>query len=192
MNKNRLEAFTDGVLAIIITIMVLEFKVPENADFQSLINLLPIFGIYTISFILIVVHWNNHHHLLQISKSVNSKILWANHHQLFWLSIVPFATAWVGEDYSKDIPMVFYGFILLMKTISYFILEKAIIAHHKNDDCISEILYNKFKNYITLLLYILGIGVSFFFPLIALLIYVIILFIWFIPSKKVENVVSNI
>ena len=138
MNKNRLEAFSDGVLAIVLTIMVLEIKVPEKADIESLRKLFPVFISYVLSFIYIGIYWNNHHHMLQSTSKVNGKILWANLHLLFWLSLVPFATGWMGENHFAKITMGLYGFILFMAGISYTILQKIIITSQKENSILKR------------------------------------------------------
>ena len=133
MKTSRLEAFSDGVLAIIITIMVLELKAPHEITLEALIPTIPVFISYVISFIYIGIYWNNHHHLFQITEKVNGKILWANLHLLFWLSLIPFATSWIGENHVESMPVAFYGFILLMSGFAYYILQTTIIKHHEED-----------------------------------------------------------
>lgn len=186
MKKNRLEAFTDGVLAIIITIMILGINVPNDAGFQSLVQLFPVFFIYLVSFIYIGVYWNIHHNLFQLAKKINSKILWSNLNLMFWLSLTPLATHWVFENYKEPFPMAFYGFVLLMSAISYFILEAVIVKFH-NDDCIKKVVKNNQKRNITLVIYLTGIAISFVYPLISMALFTINSIIWAIPNKKVEN-----
>ena len=137
MKTSRLEAFSDGVLAIIITIMVLELKAPEELTLNALITKIPIFISYIVSFIYLGIYWNNHHHLFQITQKVNGKILWANLHLLFWLSLIPFATSWIGENHVSSVPVAFYGFILLMSGLAFFILQRQIIKHHGKDFILS-------------------------------------------------------
>lgn len=190
MKKNRLEAFTDGVLAIIITIMVLGIDVPNEVKLNSLLQLVPVLFIYLVSFIYIGVYWNIHHHLFQIAKKINSKILWSNLNLMFWLSLIPISTHWVFDNYKESTPMFFYGFVLLMSSISYFILEAIIIKLH-NDDCIKKIVKNTKKRNITLLFYISGIAISFIYPLVAMILYTANLLIWIVPNKKMENALNK-
>jgi uncharacterized membrane protein len=145
MNKNRLEAFSDGVLAIIITIMVLEFKVPNDTTFEALLPLFHKFLSYVLSFIYVGIYWNNHHHMMHTVKYVNGNILWANLHLLFWLSLIPFATAWIGEHHFAPFPMMLYGMILLMNAIAYFILQTFILKHHGKDSLLSKAIGKDFK-----------------------------------------------
>lgn len=187
MKTNRLEAFSDGVLAIIITIMVLELKAPEEADFHSLLSLAPIFLSYLISFIYIGIYWNNHHHLFQITKIVNGKILWANLHLLFWLSLIPFTTSWIGENYTSSAPVTLYGIVLLMSSIAYFILQNAIIKHHKNDNSIRNSIGKGAKGLISVVIYIIGIVLSFYISWAAILCYILVAIIWFVPDKRIEE-----
>ncbi|WP_317127947.1 TMEM175 family protein [Gillisia mitskevichiae] len=149
MNKGRLEAFSDGVLAIVITIMVLEIKVPHGNDLNALLPLIPVFISYVLSFIYLGIYWNNHHHMMQTVTSVKGDILWANLHLLFWLSLIPFVTGWMGENSFAPMPMAFYGFILLMSALAYFILQKRIIAAHGKDSLLSNALGNNLKGKIS-------------------------------------------
>jgi len=187
MTTNRLEAFSDGVFAIVITIMVLELKVPEETDFQSLIIMTPIFLSYLMSFIYVGIYWNNHHHLFQITEHVNGKILWANLHLLFWLSLVPFTTAWIGENYHATAPVTLYGFILLMSAIAYFILQQRIINSHEKDFVLRKAIGKDTKGKLSTIIYIIGITLSFFYSWMAILCYVIVALIWFIPDKRIEK-----
>ena len=161
MKTNRLEAFSDGVLAIIITIMVLELKAPEEVTIEALIPLLPVLISYFISFIYLGIYWNNHHHLFQITERVNGKVLWANLNLLFWLSLIPFATSWVGENHLESGPIAFYGVILLMASIAYFILQTIIIKHHKDDFILRKAIGKDFKGKLSTALYIVGLAMSF-------------------------------
>ncbi len=187
MKTNRLEAFSDGVLAIIITIMVLELKVPEEPDFHSLIPKIPVFLNYLISFIYIGIYWNNHHHLFQITEKVNGKILWANLHLLFWLSLIPFTTSWMGENYQASAPVTLYGIVLLMSAIAYFILQNTIVVHHETDFTLRKAIGKGIKGKISVLIYIVGIALSFYISWMAILCYVIVALIWFLPDKRIEK-----
>ena len=187
MKTNRLEAFSDGVLAIIITIMVLELKAPEETDFHSLIPLIPVFLSYLISFIYLGIYWNNHHHLFQITEKVNGKILWANLHLLFWLSLIPFTTAWMGENYEATVPVTLYGIVLLMSSIAYFILQNTILKHHEKDFALRKVIGKNFKGKISVSIYILGILLSFFNSWLAILCYIAIAVLWFIPDNRIEK-----
>jgi len=191
MKTSRLEAFSDGVLAIVITIMVLEFKAPEDLTFESLLHLTPIFLSYLFSFIFIGIYWNNHHHLFQITEKVNGKILWANLHLLFWLSLIPFATSWIGEKHIEQLPVAFYGFILLMSGIAFYILGKVIVKQHDEDFELKKITNSAFKPKVSIVIYILGIGLSFINPWISIFCYVVVTLIWTIPNREIENIVES-
>jgi len=185
MGKGRLEAFSDGVLAIIITIMVLEFKVPEGADLESLRPLIPKFLSYILSFVYIGIYWNNHHHMLQVVKEVNGASLWANLHLLFWLSLVPFVTAWMGENHFTKWPVALYGMVLLMAAIAYTILSKKFIGN-KNKKLAMAFGKDE-KGKLSMVLYVAGIIFSFFYQSVALAFYAIVAMIWFIPDRRIEN-----
>ena len=187
MKTNRLEAFSDGVLAIIITIMVLELKVPEETDFHSLVPKIPVFLSYLVSFVYIGIYWNNHHHLFQITESVNGKILWANLHLLFWLSLIPFATSWIGENHEAAAPVTLYGIVLLMSGFAFYILLYAIINHHGEDFALRKAVGKGIKDKLSLLIYIIGIGLSFYSSLAAILCYVLVAIIWVVPDKRIED-----
>ena len=187
MDSGRLEAFSDGVLAIIITIMVLEMKAPEETAIEALIPVLPIFSSYLISFIYIGTYWNNHHHLFQITEQVNGKVLWANLHLLFWLSLIPFATSWIGENHIEALPVAFYGFILLMSGLAYSILQTRIIQNHPEDFPLRQIKGKDRKNISSLVLYVIGIGSSFLTPWLGILCFVSVLVLWFIPDRQIED-----
>ena len=191
MNKGRLEAFSDGVLAIIITIMVLEFKVPHGSTFAELKPLTPVVLSYLLSFIYIGIYWNNHHHLMQTVKRVRGDILWANLHLLFWLSLVPFVTGWIGENNFKSEPMALYGFILLMAAIAYYILQRRIIKNHGTESILARAIGRDLKGKISPILYILAIGSSWISQWIAGGIYVLVAFIWLIPDKRIERVIYD-
>jgi uncharacterized membrane protein len=187
MKTNRLEAFSDGVLAIIITIMVLEMKAPEDVTFSSLLPLLPVFMSYLLSFIYLGIYWNNHHHLFQVTESVNGKVLWANLHLLFWLSLVPFATSWIGEHHIEVVPVAFYGFVLVMASIAYFILQGVIIKHHDNDFVMRKVVGKNLKGKLSVFMYLAGISISFLTPWIAIACYSIVALMWVVPNKRIEN-----
>lgn len=190
MNKNRLEAFSDGVLAIIITIMVLELKVPEGMDFESLKPLFPKFFSYILSFIYVGIYWNNHHHMMHTVKQVTGGILWANLHLLFWLSLIPFVTAWIGENNFASFPMTMYGVILLMSAIAYFILQSQILKKHGPNSVLSKAIGKDLKGKISSVLYIIGIISANFNPLFAGLMYIAVALIWLIPDKRIEKIVD--
>ena len=187
MGKGRLEAFSDGVLAIIITIMVLEFKVPEGADLESLRPLIPKFLSYILSFVYIGIYWNNHHHMLQAVKEVNGASLWANLHLLFWLSLVPIVTAWMGENHFTKWPVALYGIVLLLAAIAYTILSIALIRNHEKNRKLAMAFGKDRKGKLSMALYVLGITFSFFYQFVALAFYAIVAMIWFIPDRRIEN-----
>ena len=191
MKKNRLEAFSDGVLAIIITIMVLEFSVPEGTTFNDLKPLLPKVLGYILSFIYIAIYWNNHHHLMHTVEKVNGKILWANMHLLFWLSLIPFATAWLGESHFASFPMFLYGIVLLGCAIAYYVLQKSIIKFDGKDSLIYNSVGKDNKGKLSNLLYIIAIGFALYIPIISGAIYIIVAFIWLVPDKRIEDNFTN-
>ena len=186
MGKTRLEAFSDGVIAIIITIMVLELKVPHNTDFQSLTPLLPVFLSYVLSFVHIGIYWNNHHHMVHTVKQVTAGILWANLHLLFWLSLSPFATGWMGENHFAALPTALYGFILLMACLAYFILQKCIIASQGAGSILAKAIGNDIKDKFTVMLYITAMLSAIFLPWVAVFIYSFVALIWLVPDKRIE------
>ncbi|MEB8345962.1 TMEM175 family protein [Flavobacteriaceae bacterium KMM 6898] len=187
MTSNRLEAFSDGVLAIIITIMVLELISPDQVTLESLIPIIPTFVSYFFSFIYIGIYWNNHHHLFQITQRINGKILWSNLHLLFWLSLIPFATTWIGENYMEAVPVALYGFILLMSAIAFFILQRAIIKGHEENFVLRKAVGRDLKGKISLALYAFGVLISFLNTWAALSIYIIVAIMWFIPDSRIEK-----
>ncbi len=191
MNSSRLEAFSDGVLAIIITIMVLEMKVPHGTDMEALMPLLPVFLSYILSFIYIGIYWNNHHHMMHTVKKVNGGILWANLHLLFWLSMIPFATGWMGENNFAELPMALYGGVLLMAAIAYFILQNRILAEQGKDSLLSIAVGKDYKGKASPILYILGIILAFFIPWVAAVLYVLVAFMWLIPDKRIEIIFNE-
>jgi uncharacterized membrane protein len=187
MEKERLTAFSDGVIAIIITIMVLELKAPQRADWAALTGLLPIFLSYVLSFVYVAIYWNNHHHLLHTVQKVNGLILWANMHLLFWLSLIPFATAWTGENHFTTLPTAVYGFALLMPSVAYALLEKAILRSHGPDSLLAQALGPDFKGKLSPPLYAAGIGLAFVHPWIADALYVLVALMWLIPDRRIEK-----
>lgn len=191
METNRLEAFSDGVLAIIITIMVLELKVPHGADFKALEPLLPVFLSYVLSFIYVGIYWNNHHHLLKACRRVNAGILWANLHLLFWLSLLPFVTGWAGENHFKPLPSALYGMVLLAAALAYFVLQHLIIAEEGEHSKLAGAIGWDWKGRISPLLYFTGIVASFIRPWLAGIIYVAVALLWFIPDRRIERVVDE-
>ncbi|NVO18551.1 MAG: DUF1211 domain-containing protein [Bacteroidetes bacterium] len=187
MNKNRLEAFSDGVIAILITIMVLELKVPHGNDFKSLLPLIPIFISYIMSFLYLGIYWNNHHHLLHTVKQVSGNILWANLHLLFWLSLIPFVTGWVGENNFAPFPISLYGVNLLMAAIAYYVLQIQILKTHGTDSLLGKAIGSDMKGKMSLVLYFSAIWLSILSQWIALGIYVFVALIWLIPDKRIER-----
>ncbi|OJU54471.1 MAG: hypothetical protein BGN96_13060 [Bacteroidales bacterium 45-6] len=187
MNKSRLEAFSDGVLAIIITIMVLELKIPEGDDWHSLQLLLPKFVSYITSFIYIAIYWNNHHHLLHTVKHITGGILWANTHLLFWLSLVPFVTAWAGECHFTELPVAAYSFMLLMSAIAYFILSRTIVAVHGKESVLSTAIGKDLKGMISVIAYALAVVFAFFATEISLFLILAMAVLWLIPDRRIEN-----
>ena len=187
MNKNRLEAFSDGVLAIIITIMVLEFKVPDDTTFEAVIKLSHKFLSYILSFIYVGIYWNNHHHLIHSLKNVNGKILWANLHLLFWLSLIPFTTAWIGEHHFAPFPMMLYGIVLLMNALAYFILQKLILIDHGKDSALSKAIGKDYKGKASVVLYLTAVFLTKYYVEISGAIYILVALIWLIPDKRIES-----
>ena len=187
MSKSRLEAFSDGVVAILITILVPELKVPHGTDWSALRPLFPIFLTYVQSFIILGIYWNNHHHLLQATERINGKILWANTHLLFWLSLVPFVTGWMGENHFAAIPVAAYGIVLLGAAIAYNILLQAILAEQRPDSPLAVAVGRDWKGKISLLLYIAAIPLAFVHQAIAESIFVIVALIWLVPDRRIEE-----
>jgi uncharacterized membrane protein len=187
MVKGRLEAFSDGVIAIIITIMVLEIKVPHGDGFAALRPLIPVFLSYVLSFIYVGIYWNNHHHLLQAVRYVNGRILWANLHLLFWLSLIPFATGWMGENHFTATPVALYGTVLFFAAIAYWILTRVLIVHHDKDSPLVTAIGRDFKGKVSLMFYAVAIPFSFVSAWIACGIYVWVAAMWFIPDRRIEK-----
>jgi len=191
MTKGRIEAFSDGVLAIIITIMVLELKVPEGFTFTSLKPLFPKIISYIVSFVYVGLYWNNHHHLFQIVRKVNGKVLWSNLNLLFWLSLMPVTTNWIGESHFERDPIIAYGVVLIMCSISYNIVEYFVIQIEGEDSALKKAVKSKSKEYISTALYFLGIGLSFINPYISLLLYGTVAIMWLIPDRRIEKELRN-
>jgi uncharacterized membrane protein len=187
MGKNRLEAFSDGVLAIIITIMVLEIKVPHGNSLQSLQPLIPVFMSYVLSFLYIAIYWNNHHHMLHHVKYVDGRVLWANAHLLFWLSLVPFTTGWMGENHFPLWGVILYGFVLLMAGVAYYILAHSLTAIHGRDSTFTRALGSDTKGKLSILIYIAGIALSFLHPLAGVATYTLVAAWWLVPDRRFEK-----
>lgn len=191
MNKNRLEAFSDGVLAIIITIMVLELKVPHGEDLAALRPLLPVFLSYVLSFIYVGIYWNNHHHLLQASRHVNGKVLWANLHLLFWLSLLPFVTGWMGENHFGSLPSAMYGGVLLMAAIAYWVLARSLMAAEGTESLLRKAVGKDYKGTVSVLMYAVAIPVAFVSPRISQLAFVVVALIWLVPDRRIERLMHR-
>lgn len=191
MGKNRLEAFSDGVIAIIITIMVLEMKVPHGAELSSLEPLIPVFFSYILSFTFIGIYWNNHHHLMHAVKHVNGPILWANMHLLFWLSLVPFVTGWMGENHFHTIPVALYGVDMVMAGLAYFILTQVLVKYNGKDSLLAQAIGNDLKGKISLVSYTSAIPLAFVNEWISIAIYVGVAAMWFIPDRRIEKVIEK-
>ena len=187
-----MEAFSDGVLAIIITIMVLELKAPHDARFAALLPLIPSFLSYMLSFIFLGIYWSNHHHLLQAVKHVDGRVLWANLHLLFWLSLIPFVTAWMGENHFEAEPAALYGVVLLCAAVAYFILARVLIAAHGKDSVLATALGSDFKGKVSVLIYLLAIPLSYVSPWIAFGLYVLVAVMWLIPDRRIEKVLTQL
>ncbi|MBF4472534.1 TMEM175 family protein [Flavobacterium sp. HJJ] len=192
MNKNRIEAFSDGVLAIIITIMVLEIRAPEHSTFESLLPLIPVCLSYVLSFIYVGIYWNNHHHMFQVVKKIDGSVLWYNTMLLFWLSLIPFATSWMGGQSFATIPVASYGFILLMCAISYITLQNKIIKLEGKESVLHHAVNKDNKGKLSMACYISAIPLAFVSPLISGILYIFVALIWIIPDKRIENQINKI
>ena len=188
MNSGRLEAFSDGVIAIIITIMVLELKVPHGQTADALLPLLPVFLSYVLSFAYVGIYWNNHHHMLQTCEEVTGRILWANLHLLFWLSLFPVTTAWIGENHFAAAPSVLYGLVLLMAAFAYWILQQVIIGAQGPDSLLKKAVGVDWKGKASLVLYTIGIAIAFRAPGLAQGVYLLVALMWFVPDRRIESV----
>lgn len=191
MHKGRLEAFSDGVIAIIITIMVLEIKVPHEATIGSLMKLMPVFISYVISFLYVGIYWNNHHHLFQSVKLVDGRVLWSNLFLLFWLSLIPFSSGWMGENQFQEITVPLYGLVLLGCAFSYYLLTLALLKNHDSESVIHHAIGNKLKERASLFLDIIGFVLSFWHPKIAFGLFTVVALIWLVPDKRIEKVINH-
>ena len=192
MTKGRLEAFSDGVIAIIITIMVLEMKVPHGDNLAALAPLWPVFLSYVLSFTFIGIYWTNHHHLLHAMDSVNGTILWTNLHLLFWLSQVPFVTGWMGENHFASAPTALYGCVLLMSAIAYYILVRAILAHHGRDSRVAAALGSDFKGKVSVVIYVIAVALALFVNRwLAYALYALVAVMWFVPDRRIERMLNR-
>lgn len=191
MNKTRLEAFSDGVIAILITIMVLELKIPHGADLESLRPLFPVFLTYVLSFVNLGIYWNNHHHMLQATKQINGKVLWANTHLLFWLSLIPFVTGWLGENHFEPLPTAIYGIVLLAASIAYYILQSLIVADHEANAKLEAAIGSDLKGKISPLIYVAAIGLAFVNQWISDALYVFVALMWLVPDRWIESKINN-
>jgi uncharacterized membrane protein len=187
MNKNRLEAFSDGVLAVIITIMVLDIKAPHTTSYVALKSLFSIFLVYILSFTLIGIYWNNHHHLMQVVKKVDGKVLWANLHLLFWLSLYPFATAYVGENKFSSLPVAIYGAVGFFAALAYFILTKALISYDQTNSVLKQAIGKDFKGKLSTCITFVAIPLAFISPFISFGFYILIAGMWIVPDKRIEK-----
>jgi uncharacterized membrane protein len=191
MESNRLEAFSDGVLAIIITIMVLELKVPHGTSCADILPILPTLFGYVLSFVYIGIYWNNHHHLFQAVKRVNGAILWANLHLLFWLSLVPFVTSWTSETHFVELPVALYGGVLLMSGVAYYILERVLINSHDHNALLAKAVGSDFKGKVSVLIYAVAIALAFWDPLVSCALYICVAILWVIPDRRIERVLGS-
>jgi uncharacterized membrane protein len=182
-----MEAFSDGVIAIIITVMVLELRVPHGADLAALRPLIPVLVSYVLSFIYLGIYWNNHHHMLQISHHVNGKVLWANLHLLFWLSLIPFTTGWMGENHFASLPVALYGVVLLCAAIAYFILDRALISLHGKDSALAKAFGRDLKGKISPVIYAVAIPLAFVGSWLAFALFVVVAVIWLVPDRRIEK-----
>ena len=191
MTKSRMEAFSDGVIAVIITIMVLELKVPHDASWSALAPVAPVFLTYVLSFVFIGIYWSNHHHLLQAVQRINGKVLWANLHLLFWLSLTPFVTGWMGENRFAAVPAAMYGVVLLFAAIAYFILARALLSIHAPDSVLATALGADFKGKISMVIYLLAIPLAFVRSWLACALYVLVAVMWLVPDRRIEKTIAR-
>jgi len=187
MSTERLKAFSDGVIAIIITIMVLELKPPHDTTLAALTSLAPVFFCYVLSFIYVGIYWNNHHHLMNIAQNVNGAILWANLHLLFWLSLIPFVTAWMGENHFAMIPVALYGLVLLMAAVAYYFLTLALIKEHGKESHLATAIGNDFKGKISVVIYLAAILLTFLNARLGFALYICVAVMWLIPDRRIEK-----
>jgi uncharacterized membrane protein len=191
MGKSRLEAFSDGVIAIIITIMVLEMKVPHGDSLESLLPLVPVFLSYVLSFVYVGIYWNNHHHMLHACQKISGAVLWANLHLLFWLSLFPFATGWMGENHFSAMPSALYGVVLLMAAVAYWVLQQTIIAAEGPESVIQAAVGGDWKGKLSPLLYLLAIGSTFVVQWLAQALYVLVALLWLVPDRRIEQALQQ-
>lgn len=191
MRKGRLEAFSDGVIAIIITIMVLELKIPHGADWKALSPLLPVFLTYVLSFVYVAIYWNNHHHMLQACTKVTGSVLWANLHLLFWLSLFPFATGWMGENHFASMPSALYGVVLLMAAVAYWVLQQTIIAAEGPTSVLKSAVGGDWKGKLSPLVYLVAIASTFWVHWLAQALYVLVALVWLIPDRRIEHALQH-
>jgi uncharacterized membrane protein len=191
MTKGRLEAFSDGVIAIIITIMVLELKVPHDAGWRALVPVAPVFLSYVLSFVFLGIYWSNHHHLLQAVEHVNGRVLWANLHLLFWLSLTPFVTSWMGESSFAAVPAALYGGVLLFSAVAYFILARSLLSIHARDSVLAVALGADFKGKISMVIYLVAIPLAFVRSWLACALYVLVAVMWLVPDRRIEKNIAR-
>jgi uncharacterized membrane protein len=191
MNKARLEAFSDGVIAVIITILVLEMKAPHGPDGSDLVELVPVFLSYVLSFVFVGIYWANHHHMMHAVKHVNGAILWANMHLLFWLSLAPFVTAWMGENHFAPLPVALYGVDLFCAAVAYYILTRVLLRHHEKDSTLARALGNDFKGKISVVIYLAGILLAFAYPIAACGLYALVALMWLCPDQRFEKLLME-
>jgi uncharacterized membrane protein len=191
MGKSRVEAFSDGVIAIIITIMVLELEVPHQADLAALQPLVPVLASYLLSFVFLGIYWSNHHHLLHAVRQVNGTALWANLHLLFWLSLIPFTTAWMGENHFASLPVAAYGLVCLLAGVAYYILSRVLIAHHGKDSTLARAVGRDAKGLLSLAVYAVAIALAFRFRWLSVGLIVLVAFMWLIPDRRIERVLRD-
>jgi len=192
MGKTRLEAFSDAVIAIIITIMVLELRVPHGEALEALAPLLPVFLSYVLSFVYLAIYWNNHHHMLHTCEKVTGPILWANLHLLFWLSLVPFATGWMGENHFAALPVALYGLVMLFAAIAYYVLQEVIIVSQGPDSLLKKAIKGDWKGKLSPVLYLVAVGAAFLLTWISLALYVFVALIWLVPDRRIENTIKHL
>ena len=191
MHKGRLEAFSDGVIAILITIMVLELRIPHGEDLSALTPLVPVFISYVLSFVNIGIYWNNHHHMLQAADHVDGRVLWANLHLLFWLSLIPFVTGWMGENHFARIPVALYGVDLLMAGVAYSILQRTLVGRHGQDSRLAKAIGRDFKGWASLGLYAVAVPIAFLNSWISFGIYMLVAVMWFVPDRRIEKALGD-
>lgn len=191
MGKTRVEAFSDGVIAILITIMVLEMKVPHGESLDALLPILPVFLSYVLSFVYVGIYWNNHHHMLHTCEKITGAMLWANLHLLFWLSLIPFATGWMGENHVAAAPSALYGVVLLMAAIAYFILQRLIIASQGTDSLLKKAVGRDWKGKASIVIYVTAIALAFWSQKISITLYVLAALMWLVPDKRIERVLAG-